>query len=485
MSQSSNTTRLQASASFIVENLPAKILKCEYAVRGEIVRKAAQLDKNLLQHPELYPFKVTLPANIGNPQAVGQKPVSFHRQVLAVVACPDLLKMDNKPFPSDVYERAARYLAGIGSAGAYSHSKGALVFRQDIAAWLTARDSSYTDPESIFLTDGVSPAVATILEMLVSEAHDGVLIPIPQYPLYSATITKLGGTAVNYHLQEEKCWGIDQKVLQDVVTKARGSGIKPRVFVLINPGNPTGTVLCREDIEMVCKFCASEKLLLLADEVYQENVYTEKPFISCRKVAAELELNELQIVTFHSASKGLHGECGIRGGFMQVEHVDEDTMAQLYKLRSMALCSNTLGQALMASLVTPLHPSEPSSPLLRQQLNEIYQSLQRKAKMVFEKLNQLPDVQCQRVEGAMYAFPRIWLPPKAVELAQQKGIKADMLYCQELLEKTGLVTVPGSGFGQMEGTWHFRMTILLEEETMRATMDSIAQFHSAFLKQFA
>jgi len=122
----------------------------------------------------------------------------------------------------------------------------------------------------------------------------GVMIPIPQYPLYTASIALRKGNAVNYYLDEEKGWSVDITHLEESLAKAKADGINVRSFVLINPGNPTGQVLSREALHDVVTFCARNKLVLMADEVYQENVYDDNAeFISAKRAAFETGLLEV------------------------------------------------------------------------------------------------------------------------------------------------------------------------------------------------
>merc|ERR1712194_589343 len=117
----------------------------------------------------------------------------------------------------------------------------------------------------------------------------------------------------------------------------------------------------------------------------------------------------------------------------------------------------------------------------KQEKDGVLDSLKRKAQMVTKRLNELQGVSCRVVEGAMYAFPSITLPAKAIEAASSKGQAPDFLYCWELLENTGIVVVPGSGFNQKDGTFHFRTTILPDEAKLPAVMDRLEKFHNDFL----
>eukprot|EP00922_Rhytidocystis_sp_ex-Travisia-forbesii_P071795 GHVS01107146.1.p1 GENE.GHVS01107146.1~~GHVS01107146.1.p1 ORF type:complete len:598 (+),score=83.65 GHVS01107146.1:22-1794(+) len=470
------------SYGLCIDSLPKNIIACQYAVRGEIVHRALEIEEELARCEGRYSFKATLAANIGNPQAVGQTPITFHRQVLSCLLCPELLVAGI--FPSDVIQRAKTFLSFSVSPGAYTHSKGVPSYREYVANWLVRRDQFPVDPETVFLTDGASPGVRLVLELFVESTSDGVLIPIPQYPLYSATIARLGGTAINYYLQEASQWSVSMESLRHSFTQAVLGGITPRALVVINPGNPTGAVMTRQTLQELCLFCANHRLVLVADEVYQENVYRETPFISCRRVAYEMGLKNLIVMSFHSCSKGLLGECGLRGGMLQVDNVAKDVLDQIYKLSSISLCSNTIGQALMASSVNPPVAGEPSYERYAKETDTIYKSLKRKAEFVHSKLIQMEGVTCQTVEGAMYAFPRVALPLKFIQEAKRLGVQPDLLYCKEMLEHTGVVTVPGSGFGQEEGTWHYRITILPREDKLNEVMESVSKFHSEFMRRY-
>ena len=181
------------------------------------------------------------------------------------------------------------------------------------------------------------------MKTLIRDENDAVLVPIPQYPLYSGTLALYGGTLLPYYLQEEKGWALDVAQLKSQTDKARGEGKEVRALVIINPGNPTGAALELSNQEEIVKFCDEEGLLLVADEVYQENVYAEgKKFTSFKKVVRDMGYAEdkFPIVSMHSTSKGFYGECGRRGGYIEVCGIDAKVKDELYKLSSLGLCPN-------------------------------------------------------------------------------------------------------------------------------------------------
>lgn len=161
-------------------------------------------------------------------------------------------------FPSDVITRARALLADIpGGLGAYSESPGAMCIRRMVADAISRRDGGIPcDPEGIYMTDGASPGVHYIMEMLIRSPKDAFMVPIPQYPLYSATLTLYGGTLVPYELDEATGWSLDVAQMAAALAAAREKGLLVRGLVVINPGNPTGQCLSRQNMVRACALVA-------------------------------------------------------------------------------------------------------------------------------------------------------------------------------------------------------------------------------------
>ncbi len=178
---------------------------------------------------------------------------------------------------------------------------------------------------------------------------DGCMIPIPQYPLYTATLAYVSATPLPYYLQESENWTLNHSVLVETISKARESKTPIKALVIINPGNPTGACLSRSAIEQVIQLCYDESILLLADEVYQANIFEaeKKPFVSFKKVLRSMKeevANGVEMISFHSISKGVSGECGRRGGYFEAVNMSEEVMEQVYKMASVSLCPPVTGQ---------------------------------------------------------------------------------------------------------------------------------------------
>ena len=454
--------------SLTLSDIGKAVLDTHYAVRGAIVARAQELERA---------GREIIYCNIGNPQALGQEPLSYVRQVLALAEWPKLAEMLPDAFPADVAATAKKILADSKyGLGAYSDSKGLKFVREAVADFIRERDAKNgipmeADPEHIYLTDGASKGVQAALRLLIATDRDGIMIPIPQYPLYSASITLYGGVQVGYFLDESAGWGLSRKMLEEAYLSARVKGIRVKAICVINPGNPTGTVLSRDTIAMVIDFAGEHGLSILADEVYQENIYrSEDRFVSFARVMTERGEKDVSLFSFHSCSKGFLGECGHRAGYMEVRNLQADIVSQITKLQSISLCANLPGQILVYLMVRPPRKGDPSYETYRAERESVLGELKKRAALLADGLNRIPGYSCQPITGAMYAFPSISLP---------EG-KTDEEYCMALLEWTGVCVVPGSGFGQMEGTAHFRTTILPPTNRIEAVVAKIEEFHRSW-----
>ncbi|XXG47064.1 hypothetical protein AAC387_Pa02g1768 [Persea americana] len=490
-SSSSSAMSSRKSSPVTLENINPKVIKCEYAVRGEIVMHAQRLQQELQAKPGTHPFDEIVYCNIGNPQSLGQQPITFFREVLALCDHPAILDSDQTHalFSSDAIARAWQILDQIPgrATGAYSHSQGIKGLREAIAAGIATRDGFPANAEDIFITDGASPGVHMMMQLLLRSEEDGILCPIPQYPLYSASIALHGGTLVPYYLDEATGWGLEISELKKQVEEARSKGIAVRALVVINPGNPTGQVLAEGNQREIVEFCKEEGLVLLADEVYQENVYVDdKKFNSFKKIARSIGYGEddIALVSFQSVSKGYYGECGKRGGYMEITGFSPEVREQIYKVASVNLCSNITGQILASLIMNPPKVGDESFESFSAEKDGILKSLARRAKTLEDAFNSLEGIACNKTEGAMYLFPRLHLPQKAIKAAEAAKTAPDAFYARRLLETTGIVVVPGSGFGQVPGTWHVRCTILPQEDKIPAIVSRLTAFHQSFMDEF-
>jgi aspartate/methionine/tyrosine aminotransferase len=222
--------------------------------------------------------------NIGNPQEFHQKPITFFRQVTSYLLNPELMKLSG--INKDAAERAQRYLDAIISPGSYTESLGIRMVRESIAKYIAGKDGvAPPSIDQLFLTEGASQGVHLAIQSMITNPHDAVMIPVPQYPLYSASITMHNGTICPYYLNEERGWQLDEEELEHSISNAKKEGKHVKMMVAISPGNPTGSIFNEQTIKKIIEFSVRNKMVLLADEVYRENVYKEgAKFTSFRRV---------------------------------------------------------------------------------------------------------------------------------------------------------------------------------------------------------
>ncbi|VDP29514.1 unnamed protein product [Schistosoma mattheei] len=407
------------------------VVKLQYAVRGPIVLRALELEREISQHQ--YPSKLT---NIFK-----LEDVSLHARMFL------LLKIH----------------------GVYSQSTGVEVVREDVAQYIEQRDQLSANPQNIFLSNGASEAVKSILQ-LISTGEDGskrsgIMVPIPQYPLYSATNAEYNAYQIDYYLDESNGWDLSIEQLEEALKKCNDKCI-PRALVVINPGNPTGQLLSKDTITNVLNFAYKHNLVVLADEVYQHNIYSpDTGFISFKRALYDIGgriSNELQLASFMSCSKGYMGECGLRGGYCELVNFPEDVQQQLYKSLSARLCSSLLGQLTMDVVVNPPKPHEPSYNSFMKEKSSVLEELKQKAELTTKSLNSLQGFSCNPITGAMYAFPRIDLPKKAIEIAKVMITIVEILF-----------------------VLFYRITILPSIEEMKLVMDYLKEFHTSFLTKYS
>ena len=361
--------------------------------------------------------------------------------------------------------------------GAYSQSAGMPFVKQAVSDFIASRDNIPAKADNIFLTDGASKGVDLVVQSLITNRKDGIMVPIPQYPLYSADITLFGGTQVNYYLDEDNNWSLSRDFLEDSFKQAKSQGIRVKLLVVINPSNPTGAVLDEKNAGMVLEFAHEHDLPVLADEVYQENIYDPQlKFVSFAKVLTKKQLN-VPLFSVHSTSKGFIGECGYRGGYIELRNIPDPIRDVFLKLRSIGLCANTNGQIMTYLMVKPPVASDESYKTYINEKNTILGSLGRKATKLAKGLDKIDGIRCAVPAGAMYLFPKLDFPKNK----NYHGEEPDFSFCKQLVQDEGIVTVPGSGFGQLPETYHLRMTFLPPEDAIPEILEKFISCYQKFI----
>ena len=251
------------------------------------------------------------------------------------------------------------------------------------------------------------------MHTICASPETGIMVPIPQYPLYTASLSVLNARCVPYYLNEDQAWGTSLEEIRSAYDKAISDGTDVKAIVVINPGNPTGASLPAEDIKSVLQFAAEKSLVVLADEVYQTNVFIGE-FISFKKALRDLqkespgEFDHLELASLHSISKGMVGECGHRGGYFELIGFDAKVAQEVYKFISIQLCPPVLGQCIVEMMVNPPKEGEPSYELYKQEYDSIFSGLKERAYALYEAFKQMEGVECDKpqVSCDIQATPR-------------------------------------------------------------------------------
>jgi alanine transaminase len=225
------------------------------------------------------------------------------------------------------------------------------------------------------------------------------MVPIPQYPLYTATLSVLDARCVPYYLDEENAWGTSLDAIRAAHEKAVKEGTDVKAICVINPGNPTGASLPAEDIRAVLQFAAEKGLVVIADEVYQTNVFIGE-FISFKKALRDLQkeapgkYDHIELASLHSISKGMVGECGHRGGYFELIGFNPEVAQEVYKFISIQLCPPVLGQCIVEMMVNPPKEGEPSYELYKKEYDTIFAGLKERAYALYETFKKMEGVSC-------------------------------------------------------------------------------------------
>jgi len=300
--------------------------------------------------------------------------------------------------------------------------------------------------QDIYVTTGGSEAIELAMTALLN-AGDNLLVPCPGYPLYTAVLAKLEAEANPYYLDEENGWQVDvEDVKRRINSKTRG-------IVIINPNNPTGAVLQRKIAQQLVDLAIEHNLVVFSDEIYDKLLFDGQEHVSLASLS-----KDVAAVTFNGLSKVYVGP-GLRMGWGIVsgpESVVGDYYRAIQKLTRARLCAP---HATMAAVPVALEGSDPHLPPMMEQLK-------RQRDITHEMLSEIPGISCVKPQGAFYAFPRL----------EYKGPETDEQWCARLIREKGVVTVPGSGFGQKPGTKHFRIVFLPNETILKEAYSNIREF---------
>jgi alanine-synthesizing transaminase len=387
-----------------------------YDIRGPVLKRAMELEA------EGQPI---LKLHIGNPA-----PFGFEA-------------------PHEILQDVVRNLP---VAHGYSDSKGILSARRAIVQHYEQHGFTDLDVEDVYLGNGVSELIVMALQALLNDG-DEVLIPAPDYPLWTAAVSLGGGTPVHYVCDEAQDWAPD---LTDIEAKITD---RTKALVIINPNNPTGAVYSMELLKSVVEPARRNNLIIFADEIYDRILYDGATHTSIASLAPDLLM-----LTFSGLSKA-YRVCGFRSGWMAVtgpKRLAGSYIEGLEMLANMRLCPNVPGQHAIQAAIGG-----------HQSINDLVLPggrLREQRDRAWSLLNEIPGVSCVKPAGALYVFPR--LDPDVYE------IKDDQQLVLELLEEQHILVVQGTGFNWPQ-TDHLRIVTLQHADDLEEAIGRMADFLAA------
>jgi len=390
-----------------------KLAKVCYDIRGPVLEEAKRLEEE---------GNRILKLNIGNPAAFGFEA------------------------PEEIIQDVIRNLR---NAQGYSDSKGLFSARKAIMQECQQIGIDGVDIDDIYLGNGVSELIVMAMQALLNNG-DEVLVPAPDYPLWTAAVSLGGGTPVHYVCDEQADWFPDIKDIEQKITA------KTRALIIINPNNPTGSVYSPELLLDIIRVARKHKLIVFADEIYSKILYDDAVHTPIASLC-----DDLFIVTFNGLSKS-YRLAGFRSGWMILSGAKEKAanyIEGLEILSNMRLCANVPAQyAVQTALGGYQSIKELILPGGR---------LREQRDMAWDMLTQIPGVTCVKPKGAIYMFPR--LDPDIYPIAD------DQRFIQELLEREKILLVQGSAFN-ISDTQHLRIVFLPTTDVLQQAISKVERF---------
>ena len=360
-------------------------------------------------------------------------------------------------FDFDPPEEILNYMRdNMRAAAAYSDSKGLWACREAIMLEMEKQRIHSPSMEHIYVGNGASELIVMSMNALLNNG-DEVLIPSPDYPLWTAAVSLSGGLPVHYHCDDETDWAPD---IDDIRRKITA---QTRAIVIINPNNPTGAVYSKEVLEAIIGLARQHHLILFSDEIYSQTLYDDAKHIPIAALA-----DDILFITLNGLSKNYQA-CGYRAGWMTVsgkkDHA-KDYILGLDMLASMRLCSNVLGQlAIQGALSQPSNVNplvEPGGRLYAQR------------ELAYDLLTSIPGVSCIKPKAALYLFPKLdqTLYP----------ITDDRDFIYQLLIKEQVLVVQGTGFNWPRPD-HFRLVFLPHLDQLTLAITKMAVFLADYRQQ--
>lgn len=388
-----------------------------YDVRGPVVEEASRMEENGMEIMKL---------NIGNPAPFG-------------FSAPEEVILD--------------MMSSVRASQGYSDSRGIFSARKAIMQYCQLKEIPNVTMNDIYTGNGVSELISLSMQTLLNDG-DEILIPAPDYPLWTATATLAGGKAVHYICDEQSCWYPDIEDMRSKITD------RTKAIVIINPNNPTGALYPREILEQIADLAREYDLLLFSDEIYDRLVFDGQEHISIASLAPDRFC-----VTFNGLSKS-HMVAGFRAGWMVMSGPKEHAkgyMEGIRMLSNMRLCSNVPAQSIIQTCLGGYQSvREYVKPGGR-----IYEQRE----YIYKALKDIPGITVVKPQAAFYIFPKIDV--------ERFNITNDEQFALDLLQKKRVLLVSGSGFNWKEPD-HFRIVYLPCLEDLEKAARKLREFLSTY-----
>jgi len=384
-----------------------------YDIRGPVLKQAQKLEEE---------GQRILKLNIGNPAPFGFE-------------APEEVLMD--------------VIKNLPQSQGYCDSKGLFSARKAVMQHYQAKGLLSLDTDDIYIGNGVSELIVMAMQGLLNNG-DELLVPAPDYPLWTAATNLSGGKAVHYLCDEQSDWFPD---IEDIKSKIT---VKTKGIVIINPNNPTGAVYSKELLEQIVELARQHNLIVFSDEIYSKITYDDAVHVPLATLA-----DDILIVTFDGLSKA-YRVCGFRVGWMMISGAKKharDYISGLEILASMRLCANV-----------PMQHAIQTSLGGYQSINELIVPggrLYDQTQGAWKLLNDIPGVSCAKPKGALYLFPK---------LDHKKfNIKDDQRFVMDLLMEKKILVVQGTGFNWFKPD-HFRIACLPRMDELATAITKIGHF---------
>ncbi|MBR0391370.1 MAG: aminotransferase class I/II-fold pyridoxal phosphate-dependent enzyme [Oscillospiraceae bacterium] len=384
-----------------------------YDIRGPVVDEAARMEEQGLN---------VLKLNIGNPATFGFR-------------APDEVVTDIR--------------SAIVDCEGYSDSRGIVSARKAIMQYAQIKHIPNVNMRDIYTGNGASELIQLALHALVNDG-DEVLVPAPDYPLWTACVNLAGGKAVHYLCDEESDWMPDLADMEAKITD------RTKAIVVINPNNPTGALYPKEVLEQIVEIARRHGLMIMADEIYDRLVMDGAQHISIASLAPDL-----LCVTFNGLSKS-HMVCGFRVGWMVFsgnKEIGRDYINGVNMLSNMRLCSNVPGQSIIQTALWGY-----------QSVNEYIVPggrIYEQREVIYDALNSIPGISVKKPKAAFYIFPKIDI--------KKFNITDDNKFALDLLKQKRVLVVPGRGFNWPEPN-HFRIVYLPRVQVLQEAAKKLSSF---------